>query len=265
MKDALVNFFFDLPLYTPFEILEENKDLFFQICSKRHSREFHGYNPLSRIDSTFRITTDFMMHGDEGGYYSKGGIRNIEVQCKRTEECFIFTVKWDPETKHLTKVGQYPSVADFHTYEVKQYRKVLPKEKLREFTKAIGLAANGVGIGSYVYLRRIFEYLIDNVYKEMLSRDEITEEDYKHSRMDERIKLLESGLPGFLVENKSMYSILSIGIHELDEKTCLEHFDSLRVGIEIILDERLEELRRRDKITEARKRLGAIKERIKPT
>ena len=40
---------------------------------------------------------------------------------------------------------------------IKQYDKELRKPDLKEFTRAIGLAANGVGIGSFVYLRRIFE------------------------------------------------------------------------------------------------------------
>ena len=37
---------------------------------------------------------------------------------------------------------------------------------MREFTKAIGLAANGVGIGSFVYLRRIFENLVFQAFDE---------------------------------------------------------------------------------------------------
>jgi hypothetical protein len=51
---------------------------------------------------------------------------------------------------------------------------------------------------------------------------------------------------------------LSLGIHELDENTCLAHFDTLRVGIEIILDEKLDELKKKEKIEEAKKKLAQL-------
>lgn len=165
--------------------------------------------------------------------------------------------------KTLTKVGQYPSVADFHVSEIKQYSKLLPPEKLKEFSRAIGLAANGVGIGSFVYLRRIFEYLIGQALIKAIDEKATNEGDFQRARMDEKIELLKLYLPQFLVDNKSMYSILSLGIYELDEKSCLVHFDTMRVGIEIILDEKLEELRKQEKILAAKKKLDQLKSEIK--
>ncbi len=38
-----------------------------------------------------------------------------------------------------------------------------------------------------------------------------------------------------------MYSILSKGIHELSEEECLQYFKLMKIGIELILDEQLEE------------------------
>lgn len=81
--------------------------------------------------------------------------------------------------------------------------------------------------------------------------------------MDEKIELLQAYLPTFLVENKSMYSILSLGVHELDENTCLAHFDTLRVAIEIILDEHLEQMKKKDKIIAAQKKLQTLKGNLK--
>lgn len=147
--------------------------------------------------------------------------------------------------------------------EIKQYSKLLPPEKLKEFSRAIGLAANGVGIGSFVYLRRIFEYLIGQAWIKAIDEKATNEGDFQRARMDEKIELLKMYLPQFLVDNKSMYSILSLGIHELDEKSCLVHFDTMRVGIEIILDEKLEELRKQEKILAAKKKLDQLKSDIK--
>src|SRR5262245_58568407 len=136
----------------------------------------------------------------------------------------------------LSKVGQSPSLADLHLGDVKKYRKLLGDEKYREFTKAIGLHAHGVGIGAFVYLRRIFEDLISAAHHAAAKEAGWDEGVYGRSRMDEKIRLLEDKLPGFLVENRAIYSILSSGVHELTEQRCLDIFEPLRVGIELILD-----------------------------
>ncbi len=154
---------------------------------------------------------------------------------------------------YYMKVGQSPSIADLHISKLKDYDKVLPKDKLKEITKAIGLAANGVGIGSFVYLRRVFEFLIEEAHKAAKSDSDWKEDEYIKNRMTEKIDLLKHHLPNFLVENRSMYSILSLGIHELDENECLMHFDALKVGIEFILDEKVENQLKKEKIEAANK------------
>jgi hypothetical protein len=75
--------------------------------------------------------------------------------------------------------------------------------------------------GSYVYLRRIFERLIKGRFDEFKETEKWSEEDFLKVRMHERIELLKEHLPEFLVRNKKVYSILSLGVHELDEKVCL--------------------------------------------
>ena len=58
-------------------------------------------------------------------------------------------------------------------------------------------------------------------------------------------------MPDFLADHPKLYSILSKGIHELSEDECLKHFPVVKVGIELILDDKLEILRRRQKLEEA--------------
>ena len=160
----------------------------------------------------------------------------------------------------IQKVGQSPSIADLHTGGVKKYRKILGDEKYREFTKAIGLHAHGIGIGAFVYLRRIFEDLIGSTRKEAEKAQGWDNEAYASGRMNEKIQLLHGRLPSFLVENRSIYSILSLGLHELGERVCLEIFEPLRVGIELILDEKLEQQERAAKIAHTKQSLSKIKE-----
>ena len=268
MEFNILKFFFDTPLYEEQKIDNADADLtdfdFIFNSGLVKKISFDGYNPIMKADSTFTTIKGIDVNsGHPVSIKTYGGFGTIILKCNRYDDNFLFYVKWNPRDKIIMKVGQYPSVADFHISEVKQYSKLLSEDKLKEFTRAIGLAANGVGIGSFVYLRRIFEYLIKEAYTQAKSENAVSESDFQTARMDEKIQLLHSYLPNFLVETKSMYSILSSGIHELSEQTCLEHFDTLRVGIEIILDEKLEALNKKIKIESAKNKLTALKGKIK--
>ncbi len=256
-------FFFDMPIYSPVNICESNWDIFSKIVKSSPDVDFEGYNPWRKFESTFKSKSNVDYFNDT--YTKDGGYRTIVVTCKRSGDHFEFYIYWNPERKCLLKIGQYPSVADFHISEIKQYKKLLSSEKMKEFTRAIKLAANGVGIGSFVYLRRIFEHLIADAYEaykndKHVSEDElVNKEEFKRFRMDDKINVLSGHLPEFLVQNKSIYSILSQGIHELDESACLKYFDTLKDSIEIILDEKLNKLSKEEKIKMARKNLNQIK------
>lgn len=155
---------------------------------------------------------------------------------------------------NLQKVGQYPSFADIAIDESKAYTKLLDKGDVAEFHKAIGLAAHGVGIGSLVYVRRIFERLIQKRFDEYKDGEEWHDEDFKDLRMAEKIEFLQKHLPSFLVRNKKLYSILSLGIHELDESACLSFFEVLKMSTIIILEEdkeKKEELERQRSLEKA--------------
>lgn len=258
---TLSEFFFDIPIYNHIECTVENPTLK-HIIDKTYSPEFEGYNPVRKTESTFKVITDLLPTGSGDKFLKEGGFGVVNIKCKRYDDIFVYHILWDPKIHSLMKIGQYPTIADFHLSEVKQYAKLLPKEKLKEITRAIGLAANGVGIGSFVYLRRIFEHLINEAFSIALAEGIVRETEFQKSRMEEKIELLKTHLPSFLVENKTMYSVLSLGIHELDEETCLAHFDTLRVGIEIILDEKLDEFRRKEKIEAAKQKISNLKGHI---
>jgi len=111
-------------------------------------------------------------------------------------------------------------------------------------------------------LRRIFENLIEEAHKLATSSSGWDEELYQKGRMDDKISLLKRTLPEFLVQHKSLYSILSKGIHELGESECLSAFPITKLGIELILDEKLEKLKRESKIKQASKDIGALTQKM---
>jgi hypothetical protein len=164
--------------------------------------------------------------------------------------------------KEISKIGQYPSLAEISQPELKKYSKVLTKEKYKELNRGIGLVTHGIGIGSFVYLRRIFEDLIEEAHQILNKLDNWDEDIYSKSRMGEKIEILKTELPDFLVENKSLYGILSKGIHELSEKDCLDFFPTVKLGIELILDEKLEQKRKADKIKKAKQSIESLKTKL---
>jgi hypothetical protein len=251
-------FFFDLPIYTPIQITDNNWGEFIGIL--QFSEKIDGYNPFIKDQTTFKGYSYLTGNLD---YFTKhGGVEELSIKCLRSEIVFTFYIHYNTDKHLFMKVGQYPSIADFHISQIKKYDKILSTDKLKEFTRAIGLAANGVGIGSFVYLRRIFEDLIEEAHSTAKHKEGWDEEVYRQKRIVERIELLKSQLPTFLYENRSLYGILSIGIHSLKEEDCLAYFDTVKVGIELILDEKLDEFKKQQKIEEAKQKLAALTSKV---
>lgn len=180
------------------------------------------------------------------------GFRKNMYQCSRNSnhQYFIYYLK---TTGNLLKIGQWPSVADFQIPQAEKYRKILGEEEYKEFTRGIGLSAHGVGIGSFVYLRRVFENLIEEAHASAQAENkEFSNADYVRARMDDKIQMVKDYLPDFLVENRTLYSILSKGIHDLSEDECLQYFETMKIGIEQILDEKIIKKEKADKALKAR-------------
>jgi len=171
----------------------------------------------------------------------------VSFHCTRDSSHKLF-YSFLVKESHLIKIGQFPSLADLETTKIQKYRKVLSKEKYRELTRAVGLNANGVGVGAFVYLRRIFEDQLEDTKKIASSDLEWDDEKYKVSRVDEKILILKKYLPGFLVEHRKIYGILSKGIHELSEDECKKYFNTVKLGIELILDEKIRNKENEEKI-----------------
>ena len=273
-KMTIEQFVFDFPLYHNVDKVSYD-ELADSLSKENEEILIEGYNCIKDTPSTFYLNKGL---GDElvcyfdnqeilhdCGYYEfiqehfdKTGIKTIRFTCKRYGDEIAILVFHNPEKSILMKVGQHPSVADVHIGKVRQYYKVLEKSYVREFTKAIGLAANGVGVGAFVYLRRIFERLIIDAANIAKDEGNLDVEQFERSRMDEKIKTLRSYLPPFIVDHQSVYGILSKGIHELSEEECLDYFDIMRNSIELILDQRIEMQEKQRKQKEIEKQLSSI-------
>lgn len=244
-------FYFETPLYEEIWIYQLEKNTF--------TNDVDAYSAKNNSDTTYSIDkegVDTWYKGGEVGFYL------ITLTCKRkSNDVLRFVIYKDNEI--VFKVGQFPSLADLQFSEIgKKYDKVLPQEDLKNLKKAIGLVAHGAGAGSFVYLRRIFENLILETLRNNLAAVDITENDFKLKRMEEKVEILKDFLPSQLVEMKSIYKILSRGVHELSEEECLKYFTPLKLSIELILDQKIENAKKRERDAIVKKQLQDINQRL---
>lgn len=187
-------------------------------------------------------------------------LMNFEFVCSMDENHHLdFTVLANDSS--LMKIGQYPSIADMAFPELDDYRYVISKQDRKELGTAIGLFANGVGVGSYVYLRRILERLVYQAREN--AGDKIDINAFEYARVADRIKMLKGYVPDILIQNTTIYGILSKGIHELSEEECLNYFPVVKECIFQILG-MWENMRKKQADEEAlNKALNVITAKIK--
>lgn len=201
--------------------------------------QFDSYCVECDADSTFK---DQMSRGGGAGSTQKvdwmlqSGQFNIIVYCQRAGHRYTFC--FDYHGGKLTKFGQMPSLEDIAGHDIKKYAPLLRDGYFGELKRATGLASHGIGIGSFVYLRRIFEKLINDHHVALEKAGEGVE-GFATLRMEDKIGSLKDVLPPALVKNKATYSILSSGIHALDEDTCRRYFPIVRAAIIEILEQDL--------------------------
>jgi len=191
-----------------------------------------------------------------------GDVRGVIAKCSRSEnhQIIIFVEK---SGNKITKIGQSPDAKYFlNTKNVTKYKKYLGFY-VEELRTALQLHNYNVGVGSYVYLRRVLEKLVFDKYDEHKADLAISEEEFKNPRFsfEEKVRILKEYLPKFMLDNVTVYAILSKGIHELDEEECNTYFEFLYESITSILDEII---LKKDKENE-HKRLTGIVSKIKST
>lgn len=252
------DFYLKLSLYEPLHIGDVQYKIA-EFFSNSKDFQFDCFCPKCSKESTFVMGENEFYFQQPIGSVIRGAspVNNVErinrigvpksqiFHCQRNNE-HVFTFNFYFTGKTLIKTGQYPSMADIEIPGIQKYKSLL-KRDYSDFSKAIGLHAHGVGAGSFVYLRRIFENLIEEIHQEYLQSAQWDDDKYQRSRMDDKIKLLQDKLPDILVENRAVYGIMSKGIHELNEDECLALFPNVKLGIELILDEKLHEQEKQSK------------------
>ena len=249
---------------SPDQIIAERSGLSLTVL-RRYSGPLDVYCLGCADRSVFR---DFSSRGGGAGLPVETAVEPFQYKhfaCARNQGhrlYFAFFVDRDAWT--ITKVGQLPSLADLSSGDTEKYRAALGDPSLyAELRRAIGLVSHGIGVGSFVYLRRVFEALLERAHLKAKNEAGWDEGAYLAHRTDEKIQTLRAFLPSFLVENRAMHGILSKGVHELGEDECLAYFPVVRAGIELILDEVLAEKEKLAKVGQARKAIADLAGKLK--
>lgn len=253
--------YFEKGLYEPIKGLSRPEDAEKILSDKRSYRSFcphcgdiSVWVPTMRneFESAFvQMSPSYRMKNYFGGYINFGKA----FECSLCHHELVFYFKY--EDNKILKVGSYPSYKDI--VRGKLIKEIaIPSSKIpRELSTALGLRAQGVLIGAYAYLRRIYETLIEEAAQEAVKKNEFKYDDYKKEHLVDRIKMLTKYLPECMQNNHVAYGILSKGIHELSEDDCESAFDYLYELIKNILEEaeqkRIKKIREKALSTELQK------------
>ena len=167
------------------------------------------------------------------------------------------------EGNEMMKIGQFPSVADLSFPMLDEYKKDIDDQSRKELHRAIGLHAQGIGVGSYVYLRRVFERILEAAKVEAESEGIVDISEYDSMKVSERIKLLKDYLPDMISSNPKIYGIVSKGIHEMSEEECNKYFPVLRNSILLILDQWAEKRKKQELAKDLQASINAIVSELK--
>jgi hypothetical protein len=252
---ATDHFLLSSPLYAKYTL---GQDLLAAKTLYKHpndssSLKIDGYCPYCRKDTTFTVTKAEVAPSEWQRMGARHSNDRLQLHCARSYSHEIEYFLRQAGTV-IEKVGQSPSLADIAIDETRQkFKTVLKGDNWAEFYKAIGLAAHGEGIGSFVYLRRVFERLISSRFEEFKEAEAWKEDYFYNLRMEERVGFLKDHLPPYLIEIKRIYSIFSQGIHELENERCLQFFEIGKRSIIIVLEDDL----KKQQELQARKEMAA--------
>lgn len=215
-------------------------------CIRNGAFAFDAYCISCKRETTFRVSSrEISSRGLRPGVtVNPPALFSVTATCQRDWTVYAYVLRADDEK--ITKIGQTPSMADVAFGELRTIDRSLDEVDRRELGKALGLHAHDTAIGAFVYLRRVFERMVHRAH-ERQSQAGHPIEGFDAMRMDERIAALKDELPERVVQSSAIFSVLSIGLHELTEDQCTKYFPVLKAVLFQMLEQ--EEHKRKATLT----------------
>ncbi len=209
-------------------------------------------------ETTFRTSVKDIPARGVGSRYSAAippELFGIHAVCQRDFTVYSYVMHVIEEK--VIKIGQWPSMADLAFGELKTIDKSLDAVDRGELGRALGLFSHDAAIGAFAYLRRVFERMIDRAHDRQASKDNRVI-GFATMRMDEKVRALKNELPDMVVRNSGVFSVLSLGLHELSEEQCKKHFPVIKA----VLFQMLEQEEHRRKAAATQRETEAALQRI---
>lgn len=200
-----------------------------------------SFNGICNYDNSYVELNGYSKNDKINNDYDQfKGTKNFVFQCQiNCSHTIIYTFLF--ENDYFVKIGQFPSNDMLLGEDLKKYRSLLSEEKYMELKKSNTLHFSGHNVGAFTYLRRIFEYIVNQKY-EKHTKQLNNDNQLNDLSMKEKIDLIKPYLPQFLVDNQTfIYACVSEGIHNLSEEICEQQYECLYNSILLILREQLEE------------------------
>lgn len=271
-----VEFLEKFPLYTKFKSHQATKALndiakvnINMSCEKcKEIRTFNMVNDYSQNIPTFRISYFTMGFSSPTGADEKEArsILFLEYLCASCKNFFrYFVIRRNENMGFFQKIGQYPpreitiekELNDILSDLVVLYKKGLMNESFNH------------GIGAFAYYRRIIEDIINNLLEiipDLMNGEEkevflkALEKIKTTKQTDKKIALVKDLLPPILMPEgfnplKTLYDILSEGIHGKSDEECLEKAILIRETLNFIVKKTLQSKKEQIEFTEKMKSL----------
>jgi len=194
------------------------------------------------------------------------GFLFLDYKCaKCQQERAIFLIKISEEK--IEKVGQYPQIDISIPNEIK----ILKDETIEDLYKKGRICeSQSYGIGSFAYYRRIIELKIDELLdkiKEFFPEDKKEKYDNclkkvkEEKNAERKIDIVKDVITDEIIQNnplKNIYTLLSIGLHSLNDEECLESAKSLRELMVLWIKQIEQKKNDKEKLISAQKNIERI-------
>ena len=130
---------------------------------------FDAYCVNCKRETTFRVASkELPTRGMSSPRYGSAqanppGLFAVHATCQRDWTVYSYILA--AAGGRVTKIGQWPSLADIAFGELKSIDKSLDPIDRMELGKALGLFSHDFAIGAFAYLRRVFERMIARAYE----------------------------------------------------------------------------------------------------
>ncbi len=209
-------------------------ETFMYYSSMRSENVSYGHGKVYRINSN-----DYFEYDDTKIHVnriSKGNPRVVNVQgyycsmdISHKIDMYFALSKSDKEIV-IRKIGQTPSPYELGLNTTLEYKRILDKfESFGDYQKSFIHNVYGDRIAELLYLRRVFEKIINKLIDDKDIVKELTIKKIKYLRENSKLDPETEELSGIV------HGLLSKGIHELDDSQCGELSASLRYFIELQL------------------------------